>query len=152
MSRARVVVVGGGFGGAAAAKRLKYAPVDVVVIDRTNHYVFQPLLYQVATGALAPSDIAVPIRWLLRSQRNTRVVLADVTGIDVEKREVRLDGGAAVESYDFLILAAGARHSYFSHNEWEERAPGLKTMEDALIIRERFLLAFEEAERATDEA
>lgn len=148
--RARVVIVGGGFGGIAAAKRLKHAPVDIVVIDRTNHFVFQPLLYQVATGGLAPSDIAVPIRWLLRAQRNTRVIMGEVTRIDVERRRVELDGGAASEEYDFLVVAAGARHSYFAHNEWETNAPGLKTLDDALIVRERFLLAFEHAERESD--
>lgn len=148
--RPRVVIVGGGFGGIAAAKRLKHAPVDIVVIDRTNHFVFQPLLYQVATGGLAPSDIAVPIRWLLRAQRNTRVIMGEVTRIDVERRRVELDGGAASEEYDFLVVAAGARHSYFTHNEWETNAPGLKTLDDALIVRERFLLAFEHAERESD--
>lgn len=150
MTRPRVVIVGGGFGGIAAAKRLKHEPVDVVVIDRTNHFVFQPLLYQVATGGLAPSDIAVPIRWLLRAQRNTRVIMGEVTRIDVERRLVELDGGAASEAYDFLVVAAGARHSYFTHNEWETNAPGLKTLDDALIVRERFLLAFEQAEREGD--
>ncbi|MGQ0639831.1 MAG: NAD(P)/FAD-dependent oxidoreductase [Gemmatimonadaceae bacterium] len=152
MTRPRVVIIGGGFAGIEAAKRMKYAPVDVVVIDRTNHFVFQPLLYQVATGGLAPSDIAVPIRWLLRKQRNTRVVLGEVTRIDVERRLVEVDGGATTEPYDFLIVAAGARHAYFAHNEWEPFAPGLKTLEDALTVRERFLMAFEEAERADDDA
>jgi NADH dehydrogenase len=150
--RPRVVIIGGGFAGSEAAKRLKHAPVDVVVIDRTNHFVFQPLLYQVATGGLAPSDISVAIRWLLRKQRNTRVVLGEVTRIDVANRRVEVDNGAAAEEYDFLILAAGARHSYFAHSEWEPYAPGLKTLEDALLVRERFLMAFEEAERANDEA
>jgi NADH dehydrogenase len=150
--RPRVVIIGGGFGGIEAAKRLKHSPVDVVVIDRTNHFVFQPLLYQVATGGLAPSDISVPIRWLLRKQRNTRVVLGEVTRIDVGNRRVEVDNGAVVEEYDFLVVAAGARHSYFAHNEWEAYAPGLKTLEDALLVRERFLMAFEEAERANDEA
>jgi NADH dehydrogenase len=152
VTRPRVVIIGGGFAGIEAAKRLKYAPVDVVVIDRTNHFVFQPLLYQVATGGLAPSDISVPIRWLLRKQRNTRVVLGEVTRIDVNKRVVEVDNGAATEPYDFLVIASGARHSYFAHNEWESFAPGLKTMEDALVVRERFLMAFEEAERAHDAA
>jgi NADH dehydrogenase len=151
-SRPRVVIVGGGFAGIAAAKRLKYAAVDVVMIDRTNHFVFQPLLYQVATGGLAPSDISVPIRWLLRSQRNTRVVLAEVTRIDVVQRRIELDGGKASEEFDYLIVAAGARHSYFAHNEWETNAPGLKTLDDALTVRERFLMAFEDAERADDAA
>ena len=150
MTRPRVVIVGGGFGGTAAAKRLKNAPVDVVVIDRTNHFVFQPLLYQVATGGLAPSDISVPIRWLLRAQRNTRVIMGEVTRIDVAQRRVELEGGAATEPYDFLVVAAGARHSYFTHNEWETNAPGLKTLDDALVVRERFLLAFEHAERESN--
>lgn len=150
MTRPRVVIVGGGFGGIAAAKRLKHAAVDIVVIDRTNHFVFQPLLYQVATGGLAPSDIAVPIRWLLRAQRNTRVIMGEVTRIDVDRRRVELDGGVASEEYDFLVVAAGARHSYFTHNEWETNAPGLKTLDDALIVRERFLLAFEHAERESN--
>lgn len=151
MTRARVVIIGGGFAGIAAAKRLKHAAVDVVVVDRTNHFVFQPLLYQVATGGLAPSDISVPIRWLLRSQRNTRVVLAEVTRIDLTRRVVELDGGKELEEFDYLILAAGARHSYFAHNDWETYAPGLKTLDDALTVRERFLMAFEDAERADDE-
>jgi NADH dehydrogenase len=151
VSPPRVVIVGGGFAGIAAAKRLRHAAVDVVLVDRTNHFVFQPLLYQVATGGLAPSDIAVPIRWLLRKQRNTRVVLGEVTRIDVTRRRVDIDNGNAFEEYDYLILAAGARHSYFAHNEWEAYAPGLKTLEDALLVRERFLMAFEEAERTTDE-
>ena len=151
MTRARVVIIGGGFAGIAAAKRLKHAAVDVVVIDRTNHFVFQPLLYQVATGGLAPSDISVPIRWLLRSQQNTRVVLAEVTRIDVARRVVELDSGKEVEEFDYLIVAAGARHSYFAHNEWETYAPGLKTLDDALTVRERFLMAFEDAERADDD-
>ena len=151
MTRARVVIIGGGFAGIAAAKRLKHAAVDVVVVDRTNHFVFQPLLYQVATGGLAPSDISVPIRWLLRSQQNTRVVLAEVTRIDVARRVVELDSAKEVEEFDYLILAAGARHSYFAHNEWETYAPGLKTLDDALTVRERFLMAFEDAERADDD-
>lgn len=152
MTIPRVVIIGGGFAGIAAAKRLRYAAVEVVVIDRTNHFVFQPLLYQVATGGLAPSDISVPIRWLLRKQRNTRVVLADVTRIDVARRRVELDGGRDAETFDYLIVAAGARHSYFAHNEWETNAPGLKTLDDALTVRERFLIAFEEAERTDDAA
>ncbi|MGQ0537856.1 MAG: NAD(P)/FAD-dependent oxidoreductase [Gemmatimonadaceae bacterium] len=150
MGRPQVVIIGGGFAGVAAAKRLKRAPVDVVLIDRTNHFLFQPLLYQVATGTLSPGDIAVPIRWLLRSQRNTRVVLAEATRIDVARRIVELDDGAAAESYDYLIVAAGARHSYFGHNEWETHGPGLKTLADALAVRERYLLAFERAERESD--
>ncbi len=148
--RPRVVIVGGGFAGIAAAKRLKHAAADVVVIDKTNHHLFQPLLYQVATATLAPSDIAVPIRWLLRKQRNTRVVLGDVSSIDRSKRLVHVEG-AASEPFDYLILATGTRHAYFGHTEWEPLAPGLKSLADALDIRHRFLSAFELAERSEDE-
>jgi NADH dehydrogenase len=147
-SRARVVIVGGGFGGIEAAKALRHAPAEVTLIDRSNHFVFQPLLYQVATGALAPSDIAVPIRWVLRSVRNTTVLCANVAAIDTERRSVQLSSGVEVD-YDYLILAAGSRHAYFGHDEWEPVAPGLKTIEDALEIRNRFLSAFEEAENAS---
>jgi NADH dehydrogenase len=150
-TRPRVLIVGGGFGGMAAAQRLRNANVDVLVIDRTNHFVFQPFLYQVASGTLAPSDIAVPIRWYLRRQKNTRVLLAEVTGIDLEGRQVMVNNGARREPYDYLILAAGGRHAYFGHPEWEERAPGLKTLDDALFVRARFLKAFEHAESSDDE-
>ena len=143
--------MGGGFGGIEAAKALRRAPVDVTLIDRSNHFVFQPLLYQVATGALAPSDIAVPIRWVLRSVRNTTVLAANVEGIDRELRVVQLSDGSAIP-YDYLVLAAGSRHAYFGHDEWERQAPGLKTIEDALEIRNRFLLAFERAEAASTDA
>lgn len=143
--------MGGGFGGIEAAKALRRAPVDVTLIDRSNHFVFQPLLYQVATGALAPSDIAVPIRWVLRSVRNTTVLAGNVEGIDRDLRVVQLSDGTAIP-YDYLILAAGSRHAYFGHDEWERHAPGLKTIEDALEIRNRFLLAFERAEAAPTEA
>jgi NADH dehydrogenase len=122
--------------------------VDVRIVDRTNHHVFQPLLYQVATAGLSPSQIAYPIRSVLRNQQNTRVLLAEVTGVDVERRIVQLRDGEL--SYDWLILAAGARHAYFNHPEWESVAPGLKTLEDALDMRSRILLAFERAERETD--
>jgi NADH dehydrogenase len=145
------VIVGGGFGGIEAAKALRRAPVDVTLIDRSNHFVFQPLLYQVATGALAPSDIAVPIRWVLRSVRNTTVLAANVSSIDIERRSLRLGNGSEM-SYDYLILAAGSRHAYFGHDEWEPCAPGLKTIEDALEVRNRFLSAFECAEIATSDA
>ena len=151
--RPHVVIVGGGFGGLRAARHLRRADVDVTLVDRTNHHLFQPLLYQVATATLAPSDISVPIRWLLRRQKNTRVLLATVTGIDLARRTVTLDDGEPDErtlAYDYLVLAAGARHSYFGHAEWEHDAPGLKSLEDAFDIRRRFLLAFEEAEKATD--
>jgi NADH:quinone reductase (non-electrogenic) len=152
MARPRVVIIGGGFGGFTAARRLKRAPVDLTLVDRTNHHLFQPLLYQVASTTLAPSDIAVPIRWMLRNQRNTTVLLGDATCIDTARRRVVLDNGDTELPYDYLIVATGTRHSYFGHPEWEELAPGLKSIEDALNIRNRFLLAFEEAERAKDDA
>ncbi|MEO7363249.1 MAG: NAD(P)/FAD-dependent oxidoreductase [Gemmatimonadaceae bacterium] len=144
-----VVIIGGGFGGLAAARELAKAPVRVTVIDRTNHHVFQPLLYQVATAGLAPSDITVPIRWRLRDQQNTNVLLADATQIDPVKRVVTLNAVPHELTYDYLIVASGARHGYFGHPEWEQHAPGLKSMQDADHIRERFLLAFERAETAT---
>ena len=150
MSRPHVVIVGGGFGGLHAARRLRKAPVDVTVVDRTNHHLFQPLLYQVATATLTPSDIAVPIRWLLRRQARTQVLLGEVQEVDVERRVVRLDGGAHELSYDYLVVATGARHSYFGHDDWEMLAPGLKSLEDALEIRRRFLLSFELAEKSDD--
>ena len=145
----RVVIVGGGFGGLYAARALAKAPVELTVVDRTNHHVFQPLLYQVATASLSPSQIAYPIRGVLRRQRNTRVLLGDVTAVDAARRVVRLADGEL--PYDWLILSPGARHSYFGHPEWEAQAPGLKTLHDALRIRERILLAFERAERESDE-
>lgn len=150
-ARPRVVIIGGGFGGLYAARAFARAAVDVTVVDRTNHHLFQPLLYQVATATLAPTDITAPIRWLLRKQRNTRVLLAEVTGIDVERRTVTLDEASPLP-YDYLIVAAGSRHSYFGHSEWEKVAPGLKSIDDAIIIRQRFLLAFERAEKATSNA
>lgn len=145
----RVVIVGGGFGGLAAAKALGGQPLDVVLLDRRNHHLFQPLLYQVATAGLNPADIAVPIRSALRRQRNVSVQLGEV--VDVRGDEVVLDDGSSVR-FDRLIVAAGARHSYFGHDDWEEHAPGLKSVEDALEIRRRVLLAFERAERETDPA
>ena len=145
-----VVILGGGFGGLNAARTLGKAEVDVTLIDRTNHHVFQPLLYQVATAALAPSDIAAPIRWILRRQRNVTVLLAEAREIDVEQRVIYLDQERRPLSYDYLIIATGSRQSYFSHPEWETLAPGLKTLEDAAHIRRRFLLAFEEAEKLND--
>ncbi len=144
----RVVIVGGGFGGLYAARALAAAPVELTVVDRVNHHVFQPLLYQVATAALPPSQIAYPIRGVLRRQPNTRVVLAEATGVDVAARTVVLRDGSL--PYDVLILAPGARHSYFGHPEWERVASGLKTVADALTIRDRVLAAFEEAEREND--
>jgi NADH dehydrogenase len=146
-ARPRVVIVGGGFAGLSAAKALAGAPVDVTLLDRANHHTFQPLLYQVATAVLAPSEIASPIRWLLRRQRNVTVLLAAVNRVDVARRVVIADGGTMEMPYDYLILATGARHAYFSHPEWEALAPGLKSLEDAREMRRRFLLAFEEAEK-----
>ena len=147
-ARQRVVVVGGGFGGLYAAKALGRLPVDVTLIDRRNFHLFQPLLYQVATGGLSPGEIASPLRFVLRRHKNTEVLLAEVTDIDPANRRVVLRDGEV--SYDTLILAAGARHYYFGHDEWEPLAPGLKTVEDATEIRRRILLAFERAEREPD--
>jgi NADH dehydrogenase len=128
---------------------LHHAPVDVTLVDRTNHHLFQPLLYQVATATLAPTDITAPIRHLLRHQSNTTVLMAEVTSIELERRVARLSDGSELP-YDYLIVATGARHSYFGHPEWEAKAPGLKSIEDAIEIRRRFLLAFEKAELAQD--
>jgi NADH dehydrogenase len=143
-----VVIIGGGFGGLYAARALRNAPVRVTVLDRRNHHVFQPLLYQVAMAALSPGDIASPIRWILRRQRNAEVLLADVKAIiPAERRLIVVDGEM---NYDYLIVASGATHAYFGHDEWRRTAPGLKTLEDALDIRRRVLLAFERAERESD--
>ncbi len=150
-ARPRIVVLGGGFGGLYAARALRTAVADVTVIDRTNHHLFQPLLYQVATAVLAPSDIGSPIRHLLRTQRNTTVLMAEVGEIDVARRVVLVDDGREVP-YDYLIVATGSRHSYFNHPEWEAMAPGLKSIEDARLIRHRFLSAFELAEKSDDVA
>ena len=147
--RPSIVIVGGGFAGLDAAKALRRADADVTIIDRHNHHVFQPLLYQVATAALSPGDIASPIRWILRRQANVRVLLATVTSIDPVRQTVALDDGTRV-GFDYLVLAAGAGHSYFGHDEWSQHAPGLKTLDDALALRRRMLLAFEEAEREQD--
>jgi NADH dehydrogenase len=146
-----VVIVGGGFGGLDAAKALNGAPVQVTLIDRHNHHVFQPLLYQVATAGLSPGDIASPIRWILRRQRNLRVLLARVDRIDLAARRLHLDAGDTV-AYDALIVATGVTHSYFGRDDWAPAAPGLKTLDDALEIRRRVLLAFERAEREADPA
>jgi len=151
-ARPKVVIIGGGFGGLEAAKTLRTAVADVVLIDKTNHHVFQPLLYQVATAALAPSDIAAPIRWILRSQRNLHVMLGEVTGIDCGKKQVAIRDQSRRLDYDYLIVASGSRHTYFGHDDWETLAPGLKTLEDATEIRRRFLLAFERAELCEDAA
>ena len=145
-----VVIVGAGFGGLEAAKLLIKEPVRMTVIDRTNHHLFQPLLYQIATAALSPADIAAPIRGILGRCKNTEVMLAEVKSVNVEARTVST--GDREIPYDYLILATGARHSYFGHDEWEKLAPGLKSLEDAIEIRRRLLLAFEYAEKITDEA
>jgi NADH dehydrogenase len=145
-----VVILGAGFGGLYAARALRGAPVRVTVVDRRNHHLFQPMLYQVATAALSPGDIAYPVRSVLRRQKNARVLLASAKAIDPQRREVVLEDGTL--PYDYLIVAAGARHAYFGHDEWETRAPGLKSLEDALEIRRRILLGFEKAERATEES
>jgi len=151
LNRPHVVILGGGFGGISAAKALRHAHVTVTVIDRTNHFTFQPLLYQVATAALAPSDITAPIRWVLRHQRNAEVLMADAREIDRKRQVVRIDDELTEIPYDYLIVATGSRHAYFGHNEWEPYAPGLKAIEDASEIRRRFLLAFENAEKTDDE-
>lgn len=143
--RPHVVIVGGGFAGLYLAKRLKRAPVRVTVIDRRNHHLFQPMLYQVATAALNPSDIASPIRSILRRNQNTEVVLGEVTRVDTDARQVHLINGSTI-GYDYLAVAPGARHSYFGNDAWEASAPGLKAIEDAVEIRRRVLLAFERAE------
>ena len=145
VTRPRVVVIGAGFAGLNAAKALAHAPVDVTVVDRKNHHTFQPLLYQVALAVLSPAEIASPVRTVLRHAANTEVLLGDVKGFDLQKRLVLLDDLAL--PYDYLIVAAGATHAYFGHPEWEEFAPGLKTLEDATEIRRRVLMAFETAER-----
>jgi NADH dehydrogenase len=142
----QVIIIGGGFAGLAAARRLRHVECEVTIVDRHNHHVFQPLLYQVATAGLSPGDIASPIRWILRKQPRLRVLLANVERIDSTAKRITLDGGDTL-TYDYLIVAAGATHSYFGHDEWAGPAPGLKTLDDALAIRRRLLLAFEEAER-----
>jgi NADH dehydrogenase len=143
-----VVIIGAGFGGLDAARALAHAPVRVTVLDRHNYHVFQPLLYQVATAALSPGDIASPIRWILRHQKNVQVLLADARAIDPATRSVLTDREPV--PYDYLIVAAGATHAYFGHPDWEQWAPGLKTLDDALEMRRRVLLAFEAAERESD--
>jgi NADH dehydrogenase len=148
-ARHRVVIIGGGFGGLLAAQGLKKQPVDVTLIDRRNFHLFQPLLYQVATGALSPANIASPLRSVLRRQRNTRVLLGEVVGFDLSSRTVKLKDGAEVP-FDSLVIATGATHHYFGNDRWAEIAPGLKTIEDATEIRRRILSAFERAERSTD--
>jgi NADH:ubiquinone reductase (H+-translocating) len=146
----RVVIIGGGFGGLYAARTLARARVQITLLDRRNHHVFQPMLYQVATASLSPAQIAAPIRRILARQANCRVLLSEATAIDVHRKVVTTRQGEV--GYDWLIVAAGARHSYFAHPEWEQFAPGLKTIEDAIEIRRRFLLAFERAEEEPDAA
>ena len=147
--RPNVLIIGGGFGGLAAAKVLRSAPVRVTLLDRHNYHLFQPLLYQVATAALSPGDIASPIRWIFRRSPNVRVLLGDAAAIDPVRKIVSLTDGGTL-AYDFLIVATGSSHTYFGHDEWATAAPGLKTLEDALEIRRRVLLAFERAERESD--
>ena len=144
----RIIIIGGGFGGLYAAKTLAKTGATITLVDRRNYHLFQPLLYQVATAALNPSDIAAPIRAVLRKQKNASVIMGDVQAIDTNRRIVTMADGEL--AYDILIVATGATHSYFNHPEWEENAPGLKTIEDALEIRRRVLRAFEAAERETD--
>jgi NADH dehydrogenase len=151
MSLPHVVVIGGGFAGLSATKVLRRKPVRVTLVDRRNHHLFQPLLYQVATATLSPGDIATATRWIFRHADNVRVILGNVDAIDPAAHVVHLDDGARLD-YDYLIVGTGARHAYFNHPEWEPYAPGLKTLEDALEVRRRILLAFERAERETDPA
>lgn len=146
MASTKVVILGGGFAGISAAKALKNSKFDVLLIDRTNHHLFQPLLYQVASAALSPGDIAVPIREILAPCENATVIMGEVTGIDKDNQHVLLRNGDKI-GYEYLIVALGARHSYFGKDEWEEFAPGLKTLDDALKVRERILMSFEKAER-----
>jgi NADH dehydrogenase len=148
--RPRVVIVGGGFGGLNAARALAKAPVDVILVDRRNHHLFQPLLYQVATAGLSPADIAEPIRRILRKQKNATVLMADARGVDVANKRLLLDEGGL--DYDYVILACGVTHSWFGNDEWAKHSLGLKTLEDALSIRRQVLLAYERAERETDPA
>lgn len=149
-ARPRVVIVGGGFAGLAAAKKLKFADADITIIDRHNHHLFQPLLYQVATAGLSPADIAYPIRAILRSHRRTRVLMAEAKAIDTAHKRVLTDDGEI--PFDILVLATGARHSYFGHDDWEAFAPGLKTIDDATRIRRHILMAFERAETSTSDS
>ena len=149
-AKPRVVIIGAGFGGLEAAKKLACEAVRVTVVDRTNYHLFQPLLYQVATAALSPADIAAPVRAILSKCKNIEVILAEVHSIDVNAKKVKMADGEV--DYDYLIVATGARHSYFGHPEWEKLAPGLKSLEDAVEIRRRILMAFEYAEKISDEA
>jgi NADH dehydrogenase len=146
----RVVIVGGGFGGLNAARALRHTPVEITLIDRANHHLFQPLLYQVATSVLPPTEIATPIRNLLRKQQNVTVLMGEVIGVDADRRELSVTGFDQPVAYDYLVLATGVQGSYFGHDEWEPYAPGLKTARDALVIRNQILKAFELAEVETD--
>src|SRR5438105_9288306 len=148
-NKPRIVIVGCGFGGLEAARALRDADVDVTLVDRTNHHLFQPLLYQVATAGLSAPAIAAPVRHLFRTQRNVTSLLGEVTRIDPAAREVHLKEGHVLP-YDHLVVAAGSTHSYFGHDEWARFAPGLKTLDDAFEIRRRLLLAFESAEKESD--
>jgi NADH dehydrogenase len=153
MSQTRIIIVGGGFGGLAAAKALRNTPAQIILIDRTNHHLFQPLLYQVATSVLSPSQIGSPIRGILRNQKNTTVILGEVTGVDKEQKSVIVrdaDREGVRIAFDYLILATGVTHSYFGHNEFEKFAPGLKSLADAVAIRNKILQAFEQAEAEED--
>src|ERR1700733_3578097 len=155
MPQPRIIIVGGGFGGLAAAKALKKTQAEVVLIDRTNHHLFQPLLYQVATSVLTPSQIATPIRNIFRDQKNTVVIMGEVTGVDKDQKCVFVsdaDRQNVLLSYDYLILATGANHSYFGHNEFAQYAPGLKSLSDAEAARNKILQAFETAEAEEDAA
>jgi NADH dehydrogenase len=147
-NKPKVIIIGGGFGGLSAAKKLKNKPVDVILIDKTNHHLFQPLLYQVATAGLSPAYIAFPLRSIFRKSKNVQVILGEVKRIDRKEKKVYLNGESYF--YDFLIVAVGARHHYFGKDEWEKFAPGLKTLQDAINIREKILLAFEKAEKIND--
>jgi len=149
--KSKVIIIGGGFGGLCAAQALKSAPVDVTLIDRRNYHLFQPLLYQVATGSLSPGEIAAPLRGVLSHQKNTRVLLGDVRDIDPVSKRVLLADGASFD-YDSLIVAAGSQSSYYGHDVWQQWAPGLKSVEEAINIRHKILYAFEVAERLPDPA
>lgn len=145
MRKNKIVIIGGGFGGLTTAKALRKSDVEIILIDKTNHHLFQPLLYQVATAALSPGDIAIPIREALHKQKNIKILMGEVTSIDRNNQIVLLDGEQI--QFNYLIVATGSRHSYFQHNEWEKFAPGLKTIPDALLLREKTLLSFEKAEK-----